>query len=169
MGRWITLFTWMYTTDFVGRGHQGRDIAFWPQDCAEQRHNACRTLVAIEQNDCSAGDTAACMHVAGAVSRGALPGDDPLLALRGFAQACEFGNPDGCARLSERLDPQSIDQLRAACEGADARACHILGSINLMGLADLLRSDDGVYRNPGRAEALELKACRLGLTEACRN
>lgn len=159
MGLWIILFTWMYTTDFVGRGHPGRDIAFWQQACAEQRHNACRTLVAIERNDCSAGDTAACLHMAGAVSRGTLPGDDPLLALRGFAQACEFGNPDGCARLSEGLDGQGINQLEAACEGADARACYILGSINLMGLAG---SQDHVA-----AVGYFDRSCQMGDASGC--
>lgn len=159
MGLWITLFAWMYSTDFVGRGHPGRDIAFWQQACVEERRNACRNLVAIEQNECGAGDDAACLNVAGAVSRGSLPSDDPLLALRGFAQACEIGNPEGCARLVERLDQQSIASLEAACEDTDARACYILGSINLMAL--------GGTQDHVAAVGFFNRSCQLGDASGC--
>jgi TPR repeat protein len=134
-------------------------MEFWSQACAEQRHHACRNVVAIEQNDCGAGDVAACMRVGGAVIERSLPSEDPLFALRTFSQACELGQSYGCARLSQLLDAGSMSQLDAACTDEDAQACYILGSINLMSLA-------GTQDHPAAIRFFE-RACDLGHAAAC--
>jgi hypothetical protein len=159
MGLWITLFAWMYATNFVGKDHPGRTMEFWSQACAEQRHNACRNVVSIEQNDCGAGDVSACMRVGSAVVERSLPSEDPLFALRSFSQACELGQSYGCARLSQLLNAESIGRLEAACSEGDAQACYILGSVNLMSLA-------GTQDHPAAIRFFG-RSCDLGHAAAC--
>lgn len=159
MGLWITLFAWMYATSFVGKDHPGRTMAFWEQACNEQRHNACRNLVSIQQNDCGAGDVSACMRVGGAVVDHSLPSEDPLFALRSFSQACELGQSYVCARLSQLPNAESMGQLDKACAGEDAQACYMLGAINLLSLA-------GKQDHPTAIRHFS-QSCDLGYATAC--
>jgi len=59
---WVGLFSLMYTTDFIGKGHPGRTLEFWETACQDQRQDACGSLLRLLHNRCAAGDPDACVR-----------------------------------------------------------------------------------------------------------
>jgi TPR repeat protein len=135
MALWILLFSWMYTTAFVGKDHPGRSTAFWVQACSDHKHNACNNLRAIYRDDCNDGDATTCIRLGTSIIDGRLIAADPLQGLRSFARACDLGNPTGCLNLIQQLTAENSSKLQKACLGKDASSCYILGSVNLIGLS----------------------------------
>lgn len=195
MALWIALFSWMYTTDFVGKDHPGRSTAFWEQACTDHKHNACKNLRAIYRDDCNDGDAFSCIRLGTAITSGRLAAADPLQALRSFAHACDASNPVGCTNLIKQLTPDNNARLQRACESNDATSCYILGSVNLIGLAgkadhvaafhyfekscdlnlatgcgvmaDTYRYGVGTEKSLERANAGYDKACNLSFAASC--
>jgi hypothetical protein len=135
MSLWIVVFSWMYTTHFVGKEHPGRDTEFWKQACADHKHNACIDLRAIYRDNCSDGDASACIQLGTSVINGTLTAADPLQGLRSFARACDLGNSFGCFNLMKQLSPENHAKLQQACKNNNANSCYILGSVSLIGLS----------------------------------
>ncbi len=65
------------------------------------------------------------------------------------------------ASSSPRAPPDdSVERLTTDCEGGQAKSCGFLGALYLQG--------QGVAKDERRAAALFEKACRDGVSEACR-
>ena len=121
MGCWIVLFLVMLRTGYVEAPHPGDTLQFWEKAAAEKRPNATKYLIRVIHNlDNHLHDASLPVETVGAMgpqtreqslgalcneagaiySEGKLVQADPAKACRYFAQACDFGNVEGCANLA---------------------------------------------------------------------
>ena len=137
---WAALFIVMLTTGFVEAPHPGNTIEYWQKATAEKRPHAKENLLALLNNFITQdvdelsrpGNTIGgrewqsrerslgnlCNQEAVIYAEGKLVAADPVKAAYFFAQACEFGNSDGCANLAIHYlllghDVKSADVSRA--------------------------------------------------------
>ena len=158
MAIWSALFFGLLVTDEVGSEHAGRDAAFWVQACAEDRRNACRSLLQLQTYECQQGLRAeACNDVGTLLSE-----RDPVGAQNSFARACAFGSAQGCANLETfvRGRTQTAQARQRACDQGQAAGCAELSLMFQLG--------DGVAQDEARAQALRDQACRMGWLPACQ-
>jgi TPR repeat protein len=159
MAIWIALFTAMYTTHFLGRGHPGGQTAFWEMACAENHHNACTNLRAILWDNCGDGSVAECVALGDMVERSGTPPEDVLLGVFAIARACDLFNRESCERLGQTMQGGGASGIEAQCNSRNAQACYILGTVHLMGLG----------ASPDRATGFRFfnKSCDLNLPTGC--
>jgi Sel1 repeat len=159
MGIWIAFFSWMYATHFVGPEHPGHRTSFWERACSEGRRNACQNLTAIHHDQCQDGDARACVFLGDALVGGSLKSADPLMAVRSYADGCDYGDQTGCQDLASALRADTTGPLDAACRARDAASCYTLGVAHLMGL--------GIAADSTAAFRYYDQACALQMRRAC--
>jgi TPR repeat protein len=166
---WVVAAVALYSTDAVGKGHRGREVAFWQRACAEERRGACNALLEIGERECEAGQLAAC-HDLGVdleeLEKGGrrLVGTSPDVW---YGRACDGGFQPSCAVLAERRravhDTPAVlpgpDAVELECRGGAAAACHHLAQAYLNGV--------GVAVDGDRAIELFDLGCRGGLVQSC--
>jgi len=161
MGVWVAMFAAMLFTGEVGQEHRGKQVDFWEQACADERKNACRSLISMQTHYCGEDKAAACNYLGEAFLRGRFVDIDPLRAMNYFERACALGTAAACvSRQSvqyQRLE--YVAELTSACDQDDAQSCALLGYAYYRG--------SGVPRDEQRAVSLVGKACTLGFAAAC--
>jgi TPR repeat protein len=122
MGCWAALFLMMLGSGYVEAPHPGGTIRFWAKAAEEKRPNATKNLMGLlndfdkeNLNDAelpvgvvgAAGKQSRqqslgvlCNQVGAIYAQGKLVAADPAKACHYFAQACDFGNAEGCANLA---------------------------------------------------------------------
>jgi hypothetical protein len=172
---WAAVFGLLVGTDAVGKGHPGREIAFWQHACEDGRFRACTTYFDLLTSDCDAGRGEACHNLGVELlereQRGQSVPDRPA---RGYLErACTLGVDPSCRLLAAPRpavasgpagppappsDP--VQATEQACEAGAAAACHAL--------ADALdRGAPGLPRDRTRARALYQRGCELGSVPSC--
>lgn len=182
---WVVVFTAMSFAQGVGDHHPGHRLPFWQRACAENLHNACRTLASIESTLCSRGSGWACNELG--LRQFEQDKDSPTLAVAAFRSACATGFTVGCqnAVLMVRTGstpqpalPTAADFRILLREGKGSlpdmtpfqlftRACDQGWMTGCAKLADAYFRGDGTAKNSERAEREFNKACAGGVASAC--
>jgi len=106
-----------------------------------------------EVSDCEAGQAAACLTEAQALSRQVIAGSGPGARVEALlARGCALDHAPACAELGY-FHLLAEARLRQACEADHARGCLNLGVLHLHGL--------GVAADEEQAMRLYRKACSL--------
>ena len=122
MGSWTVLFLVMLHTGYVEAPHSGDTLQFWEKAAEEQRPNATKHLIRllhhldhkdlhdasfqVEEVGAMGSQTreqslgALCNEAGAIYSEGKLVRADPAKACHYFAEACDFGNVEGCGNLA---------------------------------------------------------------------
>jgi hypothetical protein len=159
MAIWITLFSGMMMTGFLGKNHPGGNPSFWRQACQEGRWNACRTWVRSLNISCRDDSAAACLTLGDALNEGSIVPRDPVEAGKSFGRACDLGFSSGCASLVQFVRADGQDVFLRSCDRGDGASCFILGSMLLKGL--------GVSQDAARAVTLFHQSCTSGWPRGC--
>jgi hypothetical protein len=159
MAVWITLFSSLMATGFLGKNHPGGGPSFWHQACQEGRWNACKTWVRSLNINCREDLAAACFTLGEALNEGRVVPRDPAEAGKGFGRACDLGLSNGCASLVEFVRADGQDVFLRACDRRDGASCFILGSLSQKGL--------GVPQDAARAVTLFRQSCASGWPRGC--
>ncbi len=167
---WIPLFIGLMATDFLGKGHQGRTVAFWKTQCHEHRQEACAALNLLPMAYCKSGFSAECARICREGSDAAChflaqaPEDelkdvvvDSRLMDHALSRACLLGNAQGCRRISQTVDPS--EALSLSCEAGFPDDCRILGEVYMTGWV--------VGKDGHRAVSYATKACTMGDADGC--
>lgn len=172
--------------------HPGRRIEFWEQACERHPDRACPILLERYTFDCHANAIGEACHNAGVMQRG-----DPTRATALFTAGCQHGIGRACVQAAQLATTPEVGAplVERACALGDHAGCEQLAQYGLAALsggehalaarvlapacegdigpacanlAVLLHRGQGVPRDPARAEALRVKACGLGVEQACR-
>ena len=131
--------------------HPGRQVAFWVEACAAERHGACDRLVIVARGRCQ-GE---------ARSPSCEQAEQRIRALgcdRGIAESCEQVAMMGLT--SGGAPEAAVKPLRVACDGGLPNACGTLGMMYATGR--------GVAPDAEEAKRLLRRGCDGGMTPACR-
>jgi hypothetical protein len=117
----------------------------------------------LMQKSCDLGFGRACGYLAAAIGR-----HDPARAKKLGKLGCDKGYGGACIwyvghHVVAGVPPnwrEAAPFLQRGCDAGHARACLLWG--------DLLRTGEGVTRDPAGASAAYAKACEAGESEACR-
>lgn len=186
---WAALFALMIATGAIGDEHEGGNLAFWREACAQERFRACEVRKRFELRLCEQGSGWACNE------RGAdLPLEEESSrqqALALFTRACELGYGAACgnkhvpssptlegdivrARPDDAdwvyvlqdgtkgpLPPMNLEDLLVrACDKGWVEGCVTLGVLYTQGL-------DGAERDLLRAADALTRACEMGDAPSC--
>jgi hypothetical protein len=171
MGCWGALFGTMLAAGYVEAPHPGASIAFWKKAYEEgkplgERNFKKMLLVEASKNSGPAYNQLGVLYL-----KGELLPENHASAANCFAQACELGDPDGCANLvrqflflgeaaSDEAVALGLERLEAQCAaGNHGQACYLLGFA--------CETGRGRPRDPVRAAQLYQQACELGYEPAC--
>lgn len=195
MAVWISLFTAMALTGFVGGRHPGSDSEFWHKACEESRRNACETWVRTMDIACKHQSVRACVTLGVVLTEGRLAVRDPSEAAKDFGAACDLGRRDACQALVALVKQEGPGIFQQPCAGGDGESCFILGSLyyggqgvpkdytravtlfrqscdsgwwrGCGGLAECYRHGQGTATDPAQAIEYFEKACRAGIAASC--
>jgi hypothetical protein len=114
---------------------------------------------------CASHDGAGCFHQAKAIEAAAAAHRADVLPL--LVDGCDLGHVDACGEAAQRLynadeqaqAPTMARMARKGCDGADARACQVLGILLAYGVA--------VPQDMEQARKRLMQACGGGLETAC--
>ena len=159
MAVWGALFTGMLTTNFLGKGHEGRDPLFWRQACERDLRNGCENWVFLQTNSCRGGSAAGCNQLGLLLSEGKPVARNPLEAGKSFARGCDLGLVAGCNNLISLVGDDGGKVMSQACHTGDGLSCYILGSLR--------KSGKGVSRDESRAFDLFRKSCEHDWPRGC--
>ncbi len=169
MGVWTAFFGAMVLARAVGPRHPGLDPRFWEGACAEQRHGACRVMLAVRHNNCEDGLADDCEALGRLYAEGRLVEADLARAGAAFSAGCEKGAATACAELAAmsrdgrgvpRNAPMAAALYTLACQGGHGAACAPAAALFTSG-------EGGVPRDPRRAAGLLAAGCAAGDAAAC--
>jgi len=195
MAVWITLFSVMWTTGFVGGRHPGSDPQFWLQACRDGRRNACGTWIHTATLMCQYDSAGACFQLGTELSEGRIVARDPYSGGKALGRGCDLGNPYACLGLISLVQREGPEPFQQACNRKDGESCFILASLYHAGqglpksdtraaelyrescddrwwrgcgrLAESYRRGQGVPADPAKAMENFDKACRAGQAASC--
>jgi hypothetical protein len=161
MGVWACLFVTMTASGFLikGKEHPGSNPAFWSKRCAQGNSNSCTTWINVLNDRCDDNSAADCLTLAKELDAGKFVARDEARAGITFARACDSGIQESCASLVSFMKRDGNNTLATACNGGNAPACFVLGS--------LVSGGAGVATDPALAFELFQKSCELDWWRAC--
>ena len=97
---WALIFFFLYSTEFLGKEHEGEKLSFWRQECNDGSRNGCRNLIIELAGDCNNQDVGeACSELAVILDEGKIIQRSPSGAARYFLKACNLGFDEACKRV----------------------------------------------------------------------
>ena len=195
MGCWVALFLVMLRTGYVEAPHPGDTLQFWEKAAEEQRPTATKYLTillhhldnqnlhdpslplglmgATEPQTREQSLGVVCNEAGAIYAEGRLVKADPAKACHYFAEACDFGNVEGC----ENLAIQYVIYGRAEAEPAASRllatwedaSAGITNGLIFFFLGSAYETGHGREVDKAKARRYYEQGAALGEVRACQN
>ncbi|MGR8930148.1 MAG: tetratricopeptide repeat protein [Gammaproteobacteria bacterium] len=157
---WISFFTVMYNSGFIGEQHAGQSIAFWQNACQEGKRNACSNLKSIYRDNCYSGKAVQCEYLGDLYRQGGFSDANDLNMIYAFAFGCEQGSAISCDNFVRQLKLGDQERLTTDCD-ANGRSlsCYVLAA-GFIQEAKMKSNTEKVFH-------YFAKGCELGFALSC--
>jgi len=99
IGIWLLFFSYLYSTEFLGKERAGVQRAYWRQACNDGSKNGCRTLITGLAGSCNnQGVGKACNELAVILDEGKIVQRTSFGAASYFQKACDLGFDEACKK-----------------------------------------------------------------------